>query len=98
MLRLACARTSLQGHLEDPIDGADLVRLAERELIMPLDQEARHLERRIELPRSTLILPSAVSQRYGRSFGGLRHLATETLVDDSFGFRNNFLCSTFLQI
>jgi putative membrane protein len=41
--RLARARTSLQGHLDDLIDGADLVRLAERELMMPLDQEARRL-------------------------------------------------------
>ena len=43
MPRLARARTSVQGHLEDLIDGADLVRLAERELMMPLDQEARRL-------------------------------------------------------
>ena len=43
MPRLARARTGLQGHLEDLIDGADLVRLAERELMMPLDQEARRL-------------------------------------------------------
>ncbi len=43
MPRLARARTSLQGHLEDLIDGADLVRLAERELMTPLDQEARRL-------------------------------------------------------
>jgi putative membrane protein len=41
--RLARARTSLQGHLDDLIDGADLVRLAERELMTPLDQEARRL-------------------------------------------------------
>lgn len=39
--RLARSRASLEGHLADIIDGADLVRLAERELMTPLDQEAR---------------------------------------------------------
>jgi putative membrane protein len=43
MPRLARARTNLQGHLGDIIDGADLVRLAERELMAPLDQETRGL-------------------------------------------------------
>ncbi len=43
MPRLARARASLEGHLGDIIDGADLVRLAERELMTPLDQEARRL-------------------------------------------------------
>jgi len=43
MPRLARARASLEGHLVDIIDGADLVRLAERELMTPLDQEARRL-------------------------------------------------------
>jgi putative membrane protein len=41
--QLARARATLQGHADDIIDGADLVRLAERELMAPLDQEARHL-------------------------------------------------------
>jgi putative membrane protein len=41
--QLARARATLQGHADDIIDGADLVRLAERELMTPLDQEARHL-------------------------------------------------------
>jgi putative membrane protein len=40
---LARARATLQGHAEDIIDGADLIRLAERELMTPLDQEARRL-------------------------------------------------------
>jgi putative membrane protein len=40
---LARARAMLQGHTNDIIDGADLVRLAERELMTPLDQEARRL-------------------------------------------------------
>lgn len=43
MPRLARARANLQGHLGDIIDGADLVRLAERELMAPLDRQARGL-------------------------------------------------------
>jgi putative membrane protein len=41
--QLARARSALQGHADDIIDGADLIRLAERELMTPLDQEARRL-------------------------------------------------------
>ncbi len=41
--QLARARTSLQGHADDIIDGADMIKLAERELMTPLDQEARRL-------------------------------------------------------
>src|SRR5262249_33240216 len=41
--QLARARTSLEGHVHDIIDGADLIRLAERELMTPLDTEARRL-------------------------------------------------------
>jgi putative membrane protein len=41
--QLARTRTSLQGHADDIIDGADMIRLAERELMTPLDQEARRL-------------------------------------------------------
>jgi putative membrane protein len=40
---LARARAALEGHGHDIIDGADMVRLAERELMTPLDQEARRL-------------------------------------------------------
>jgi putative membrane protein len=40
---LARARAALQGHADDIIDGADMIRLAERELMAPLDQEARRL-------------------------------------------------------
>ncbi len=43
MPRLARARASLNVHRADIIDGADLVQLAERELMTPLDQEARRL-------------------------------------------------------
>jgi putative membrane protein len=40
---LARARATLQNHADDIIDGADMIRLAERELMGPLDQEARRL-------------------------------------------------------
>jgi putative membrane protein len=40
---LARARATLQNHADDIIDGADMIRLAERELMSPLDQEARRL-------------------------------------------------------
>jgi putative membrane protein len=43
MPRLARSRAVLESHLGDIIDGADMVRLAERELMAPLDQEARRL-------------------------------------------------------
>jgi putative membrane protein len=43
MPRLARPRARLQGHLDDIIDGGDLIRLAERELMAPLDEEARRL-------------------------------------------------------
>jgi putative membrane protein len=43
MPRLARARAGLEGHLDDIIDGADLVRLAERELMRELDVEARRI-------------------------------------------------------
>jgi putative membrane protein len=41
--QLARARATLANHADDIIDGADLIRLAERELMTPLDQEARRL-------------------------------------------------------
>jgi putative membrane protein len=43
MPRLARARARLEAHLGDIIDGGDLVRLAERELMGPLDDEARRI-------------------------------------------------------
>jgi putative membrane protein len=43
MPRLARGRANLEGHLADIIDGSDMVRLAERELMAPLDQQARKL-------------------------------------------------------
>lgn len=41
--QLARARTRLADHMTDIIDGRDLVRIAERELMGPLDAEARRL-------------------------------------------------------
>lgn len=41
--QLARARATLISHIDDIIDGADLIRLAERELLAPLDEEARTL-------------------------------------------------------
>src|SRR5215469_13280670 len=41
--QLARARTALTAHADEIIDGADLIKLAERELMTPLDQEARRL-------------------------------------------------------
>jgi putative membrane protein len=41
--QLARARNALAGHAGDIIDGADMIRLAERELMAPLDAEARRL-------------------------------------------------------
>jgi putative membrane protein len=40
---LARGRRMVNDHLGDIIDGADLIRIAERELLSPLDQEARRL-------------------------------------------------------
>jgi len=39
--RFARGRSALESHLSEIIDGADLLRLAERELMAPLDEEAR---------------------------------------------------------
>jgi putative membrane protein len=41
--QLARARNALTGHADDIIDGADMIKLAERELMTPLDIEARRL-------------------------------------------------------
>ncbi len=43
MPKLARGRARLQEHLSEIIDGRDLIRLAERELMTPLDAEARQL-------------------------------------------------------
>jgi putative membrane protein len=58
--QLARARATLQGHADDIIDGADLIRLAERELMTPLDQEARRL---ISSAAQRVSIVTAVSPR-----------------------------------
>jgi putative membrane protein len=58
--QLARARATLIGHADDIIDGADLIRLSERELMTPLDQEARHL---ISSAAQRVSLVTAVSPR-----------------------------------
>ncbi len=57
---LARPRAALQGHADDIIDGADMIRLAERELMTPLDQEAR---RRVSAAAQRVSIVTAVSPR-----------------------------------
>jgi putative membrane protein len=58
--QLARARTALANHADDIIDGADLIRLAERELMTPLDMEARRL---VSTAARRVSLVTAVSPR-----------------------------------
>jgi putative membrane protein len=58
--QLARARTALANHADDIIDGADLIRLAERELMTSLDQEARRL---VSTAAQRVSLVTAVSPR-----------------------------------
>jgi putative membrane protein len=58
--QLARARTALANHTDDIIDGADLIRLAERELMTPLDQEARRL---VSTAAQRVSIVTAVSPR-----------------------------------
>ena len=57
---LARARATLSNHAGDIIDGADMIRLAERELMSPLDQEARFL---ISAAAQRVSLVTAISPR-----------------------------------
>jgi putative membrane protein len=57
---LAHARATLSQHAGDIIDGADMIRLAERELMTPLDQEARLL---ISAAAQRVSLVTAISPR-----------------------------------
>jgi len=57
---LARARATLANHAGDIIDGADMIRLAERELMSPLDQEARLL---ISSAAQRVSLVTAISPR-----------------------------------
>lgn len=58
--RLARARADTHAHLGEIIDGADLIRLAERELLAPLDVEAR---RSVATAAKRVSLVTAVSPR-----------------------------------
>jgi putative membrane protein len=58
--QLARARASLQNHADDIIDGADMIKLAERELMSPLDQEARRL---VSTAAQRVSIVTAVSPR-----------------------------------
>jgi putative membrane protein len=58
--RLARARAATRAHLDEIIDGADLIRLAERQLLGPLDLEAR---RRVATAAKRVSLVTAVSPR-----------------------------------
>jgi len=58
--QLARARSALQGHADDIIDGADLIRLAERELMTPLDQEARRM---VSVAAQRVSIVTAISPR-----------------------------------
>jgi putative membrane protein len=58
--QLARARTTLRGHADDIIDGADMIKLAERELMTPLDQEARRL---VSVGAQRVSVVTAVSPR-----------------------------------
>ena len=57
---LARARATLTSHAEDIIDGGDMIRLAERELMTPLDQQARLL---ISSAAQRVSLVTAISPR-----------------------------------
>jgi len=57
---LARARAALTEHAGDIIDGADMIRLAERELLTPLDQEARRI---VSVAAQRVSVITAVSPR-----------------------------------
>ncbi len=58
--QLARARAALQSHASEIIDGADMIRLAERELMAPLDAEARRL---VSVAAQRVSIVTAVSPR-----------------------------------
>jgi putative membrane protein len=58
--QLARARATLQGHADDIIDGADMIKLAERELMAPLDETARRL---VSTAAQRVSIVTAVSPR-----------------------------------
>jgi putative membrane protein len=77
---LARARKTLSAHVNDIIDGADMVRLSERSLVGPLDQEAKRLvsaaAKRVSIV--TAISPRAVLDMvfvFATALGLMRQLA-----------------------
>ena len=58
--QLARARATLTSHADDIIDGADMIKLAERELMAPLDEEARRL---VSMAAQRVSVVTAVSPR-----------------------------------
>ena len=58
--QLARSRATLQDHADDIIDGADMIKLAERELMTPLDAEARRL---VSSAAQRVSLVTAISPR-----------------------------------
>ncbi|WP_445492242.1 YcjF family protein [Rhodopseudomonas sp. RCAM05734] len=58
--QLARARSALQSHTDDIIDGADMIKLAERELMGPLDIEARRL---VSVAAQRVSVVTAISPR-----------------------------------
>jgi putative membrane protein len=60
MPHLARGRANLKGHLGEIIDGPDMIRLAERELMTPLDRQARKL---IRMAATRVSVVTAVSPR-----------------------------------
>lgn len=58
--QLARARAALQNHTDDIIDGADMIKLAERELMSPLDIEARRL---VSVAAQRVSVVTAISPR-----------------------------------
>ena len=60
MPHLARGRADLKGHLGEIIDGPDMMRLAERELMTPLDRQARKL---IRMAATRVSVVTAVSPR-----------------------------------
>lgn len=58
--QLARARAALESHAGEIIDGADMIRLAERELMAPLDAEARRL---VSVAAQRVSIVTAVSPR-----------------------------------
>jgi putative membrane protein len=77
---LARARKILSAHVNDIIDGADMVRLAERSLLGPLDQEAKRL---VSAAAKRVSIVTAISPRaaldmvfvFVTAFGLMRQLA-----------------------